>query len=184
MKKFIFLFIFLTIFANSAEYQIDKDHTNVGFRIKHISITNINGNFKDYDAILDFDRDTQSINYLKATIRVASINTQNTKRDNNLTSEIFFDEKKFPLINFKMTRFDRANNAVYGDLTIKNITKNIKLNYNYTGNAIDVYKNDKDSFELRGNIKRTDFDIHPTYPNTLLSDDVKIIVDVQAKMNH
>lgn len=66
------------------EYTLDKTHTDVGFKIKHLQISNVKGNFQDYDAVIDFDPASFEFKKLEATIKVASVNTDNQTRDNHL----------------------------------------------------------------------------------------------------
>ncbi|QCD44040.1 YceI family protein [Campylobacter mucosalis] len=179
MRKFLLLLLFIG-FAHADWMQLDKDHTNVGFVAKHLGIANVAGRFEDYDAAIDFNKTTNTIKSLEAVIKVSSINTQNRARDNNLTKEIFFDTKKVKSIVFKMTGDDRG--VIYGDLRIKNITKPVKLNYIYNGVAQDDTGVTKYSFSFVGDIKRKDFDVGKDYPTALISDDVRIVIDVEASL--
>jgi len=85
--------------VSAAEYKIDAFHSNVGFVAKHLTISKVNGNFKSYDAVVDYDKATNELKTLTADIDVTSINTQNEKRDKHLVGDDFFDAAKFPKIN-------------------------------------------------------------------------------------
>lgn len=75
------------------EYTLDKAHTDVGFKIKHLQISNVKGNFKDYSAVIDFDPASAEFKKLDVTIKIASVNTENQTRDNHLQQDDFFKAK-------------------------------------------------------------------------------------------
>ena len=85
-------------FANATVYEADAVHSNVGFKIKHLSISKVSGNFGKFDAVIDYDKDAKELKALEATIQTASINTQNEKRDAHLQGANFFDAAKFDKI--------------------------------------------------------------------------------------
>jgi polyisoprenoid-binding protein YceI len=83
-----------TLFGGT--YNIDKSHSNVGFKVKHMMITNVYGKFDKFNGSFEYDAKTKKLTSLTGTIDVTSINTENTRRDNHLKSEDFFDAKKYP----------------------------------------------------------------------------------------
>lgn len=167
--------------ANASEYAIDNSHTNVGFSVKHMMITNVKGDFKTYDATIDFDKDKKTFKVLKASIDTASIDTANEKRDEHLRSEDFFASEKFPKMTFEMTSYkaDKDEGKMSGNLTIRGITKPVTLDIE----DISVLGN-KVGFALEGKIKRSDFDLKWNKAIELggvaVSEEVKIKVDVEA----
>lgn len=104
MKKILLgSFLAASILASNAlskEFILDKAHTNVAFKIKHLQISNVNGNFKDYDAVVDFDSTKFEFNKLQANVKVTSINTENKARDAHLQQDDFFKAKTHPNITF------------------------------------------------------------------------------------
>ena len=110
--------------ANASEYIIDNSHTTVGFSVKHMMITNVKGDFKTYDGMIDFDKDKKTFKVLKASIDTASIDTENEKRDEHLKSDDFFNSTKFPKMTFEMTSYKADGNEgkMDGNLTIRGIT--------------------------------------------------------------
>lgn len=179
MKKILILF-FVVSLAFAKWIDIDKTHSDVRFVVKHLGISSINGYFVDYEAAIDFDENTKRIRSLEANIKANSIYTKNEARDYNLTSEIFFDTSKFKTISFKMTSSD--DKYVYGDLTIKDITKRIRLEYTYNGSAKNVEGHLVHSLTLKGDIKRREYDIGKDYPLEFVNDHVRIVIDIQGRL--
>ncbi|MDY0052173.1 MAG: YceI family protein [Aliarcobacter sp.] len=138
-------------------YNVDVSHSNVGFAVKHMMITNVSGKFNDVAGSFEFDEKTNTLTSLNGEIIVASINTANEKRDAHLKEEELFDAEKFPKIEFKTTKIE--NNTVYGDFTMKGVTKNIKLNLENGGVITDPWGKQRAGFELTGKINRKDFGI-------------------------
>ena len=91
-----------TLFAGT--YSVDASHSNVGFSIKHMMITNVSGKFNDVLGTFDYDEKTNTLKSLEGEIVVASINTADEKRDGHLKEEELFDVAKFPKITFKSTK--------------------------------------------------------------------------------
>lgn len=163
----------------AGNYNIDNSHTNVGFTVKHMMITNVSGNFNEFTGNFEYDEKTNTLKSLNGEIAVSSINTANEKRDAHLKADDIFDAEKFPKITFKSTKVE--DDAIYGDFTMKGVTKNIKLDLDNGG-----IMGDKAGFALSGKIKRSDFGI--TWNKVLetggvaVSDEVKLVIDVQGKL--
>jgi polyisoprenoid-binding protein YceI len=144
-----------TLFAGT--YNVDKSHSNVGFKVKHMMISNVKGNFNDFKGSFEYDEKTKTLKSLNGEIKVASINTDDKKRDDHLRAPDLFDAKKFPLITFKLTKIN--NDIAYGDITIKGVTKNIKLDFDNGGTIKDPWGNFRAGIALSGKINRKDFNI-------------------------
>lgn len=174
-------------FANAAIYDVDASHTNVGFTVKHMMITNVNGNFATYDANIDFDPATKTFKTFSATVETNSINTGIEKRDDHLRSEDFFASEKFPKMTFEMTSYkaDGDDGEMKGNLTIRGITKPVTLKVEDIGTIKDFKNQNRVGFSLKGKINRMDYDLKWNKALELggvaVSEEVKIIVDVQAK---
>lgn len=172
--------------ANASEYVIDESHTNVGFSVKHMMITNVKGDFKTYDANIDFDKDKKVFNVLKASIDTASINTSNEKRDDHLRSEDFFASEKFPKMTFEMKSYksDGDEGEMKGDLTIRGITKPVTLKVEDIATIKDFKGLNRVGFSLEGKINRLDYDLKWNkaleFGGVAVGDEVKIIIDVEA----
>ena len=173
--------------ASASVYTLDAGHTNVGFSVKHLMITNVKGDFKKYDATIDFDAATKSFKVFKANIDTASVNTGIEKRDNHLKSDDFFLSEKFPKMTFEMKSYkaDGDEGKMTGDLTIRGITKSVVLDVEDLATIKDFEGNTRVGFTLNGKINRMDYDLKWNKALELggvaVSEEVKIIVDVQAK---
>lgn len=165
----------------ATEYKVDNAHTNVGFTVKHMMITNVHGKFTSYDAIIDFDESTKTFKKLVANIDTKSIDTGITDRDNHLRSDDFFASEKFPKMTFEMTSYkaDGDEGKISGNLTIRGITKPVTLDVE----DISVLGS-KVGFSLEGKINRQDFDLKWNKAIELggvaVANEVKIKVDIEA----
>ncbi|MFL1705389.1 YceI family protein [Campylobacter sp. MOP7] len=170
-----------TIYASS--YKVDLEHSNVGFIVKYLKISKVYGNFTKYDINLNYDKNKNIIHYLDAVIKVNSVDTQHAKRDKHLKSEEFFDIKNFEYITFKMTKFENdgpSQGTIYGNLTIKGVTKPIRLDFEYNGHAKEKDNINKIGFSIKGNLLRTHFKLGDKFPDNMISDKVEIRIDLQA----
>ena len=172
--------------VNATEYTIDESHTHVGFLVKHLMITNVNGEFKTYNAEIDFDAKTKTFNKLNAVIDTASIDTDNQKRDDHLKSEDFFASEKFPKMTFQMTSYkvDGDEGIATGNLTIRGITKEVKLKVEDIGTVKDFKNVNRVGFTLKGKINRMDYDLKWNKAleagGVAVAEEVKLIVEVEA----
>lgn len=189
MKAIVKIFmslIFIFGLVNATEYKFDKGHSNVEFSVKHLMITNVKGQFKDFDIKLDFDERTKTINSFEGTAKVYSIDTGIVKRDNHLKSDDFFDEANHPEMLFTMTSY-KANGdegEITGNLTIRGTTKQVVFEVEDIATVIDFQNNTRVGFTMEGKINRMDYGL--TWNKVLetggiaVSETVKITVDVQA----
>lgn len=112
--------------AQTSGWRLDKGHSKVQFAIQHMVISEVVGWFKEFDITLNGTKDNFSDAQVEATIKAASINSENERRDNHLKSDDFFNAEKFPDIKFKSTKFEKTGDKafkIYGELTIRDITK-------------------------------------------------------------
>ncbi len=163
-------------------YNVDAGHTNAGFTVKHMMITNVTGKFNDVAGTFEFDEKTNTLKSINGEIIVASINTANEKRDEHLKAEDMFDVAKFQKITFKSTKIEK--DTVYGDFTMKGVTKNIKLDLETSSVIKDPWGKQRTGFSLNGKIKRSDFGL--TWNKALetggvaVSDEVKLAIDIEG----
>ncbi len=133
MNRFKFLILttlfgISALFAQKTGWTLDKAHSSVGFSVKHMVVSEVTGNFKEFDVSFTSTKSDFTDASVDATIKVASINTDNEKRDGHLKTDDFFNAEKFPLITFKSTSFEKVGDNKYkitGDLTIRDITKKV-----------------------------------------------------------
>lgn len=168
----------------TTKWSIDPTHSELGFKVKHLMISNVKGVFTNYEATIDGEDFAKSS--VKATIQAASISTNNTDRDNHLRSADFFDAENFPNITFESQSFTKVDDDTYklkGVLTIKDVSKDIELNVDYGGTNTDPWGNEKLAFEITGKINRKDFGLNWNSTletgGVLVGDEVKINAEVQ-----
>ena len=188
MKQVILSLILATglSFGQETIYQIDKTHSQIGFSVKHLMITNVHGRFTDYESVLSWNPTSPEKSKFEVTIQTKSINTEVEKRDEHLKGADFFDVEKFPTIKFiskKMTKKGK-NFLVTGDLTIKEITKTVSIPFSALGPVKDPWGNVKVAFEGEFKINRKDYGLswNKTLDNggMLISEDVVITIAVET----
>ena len=170
----------------STTWNIDPAHSEVGFKIRHLMISNVKGHFGNYQSTLiteDENFDTAKVSF---EAEVASISTDNEQRDAHLKAADFFDVETYPKITFNSTGVSKISEKeflVTGDVTIKGITRSIQLNVMQSGMAKDPWGQTKIAFEINGTINRTDFGLVWNAPletgGVLLSEEVKLLMEVQ-----
>ena len=165
---------------------LDKDHSEVEFRVKHMMISNIKGQFQEFDITLNVPNNDLTNASAEAVVNTASVDTKNSQRDDHLRSGDFFDSEKFPKITFKSTKFEKVDDEDYkltGDLTIQDTTKSIVLNVEYGGIAADPWGNQKAGFSFNGKIKRSEFGLTWNAAletgGVMVSDEVRINGEIQ-----
>lgn len=143
------------------KWSVDQAHSEIAFKVKHLMISHVKGSFKSFDAnihTMDKDFTTAEINLW---IDVSSINTGDEKRDEHLKGVDFFDVQKHKQITFVSSAIAKAelegNHLLEGELTIKGITKKVKLNVLFGGIITDPWGNEKAGFTVTGKIKRSDW---------------------------
>lgn len=185
MKKINTLLLVLLV-AGSAMAQttwtIDKSHSKVGFNVIHMAVSEVEGNFKDFEgAVVTKTEDFNGAD-VTFTAKTASIDTDNERRDGHLKSPDFFEAEKFPDFTFKgkLTK-DGGKYKLKGDLTLKGVTKPAEFDVTY-GGSINTGKGMKAGFKLNGQINRQDYGL--TWSNKLASGEMVVSdkVDVIAKI--
>lgn len=191
LKKMLLLTVALLIAAPSAfaaSYQIDPAHTQIHFTIPHLVVFKVRGNFNDFAGSIEADAASNSLTGTTATVKIASIDTRNLKRDDHLRSADFFDAGKYPEMTFVSKKVEGSgeNITVTGDLTIKGNTKEVVLTGGFLGAATDPWGNKRAGFEATGKISRKDFGL--TWNKALetggmvVGDEVEIGLEVEAVM--
>ncbi|MFB6455632.1 YceI family protein [Chitinophaga sp. Hz27] len=167
-------------------WKIDPSHSDVQFKVKHLMITTVTGQFGTFDATMQTNGDDFSNATISFEADVNSITTQNAQRDQHLLQGDFFEVEKFPKLSFVSKEVKKIDNETYkliGDLTIRDNTRPVELNVEYGGEVIDPWGQTKAGFELSGKINRKDFGLtfHAVTEagGVMLSDDVKLLASVQ-----
>ena len=165
MKTKIFLIALLAItsitFAQT-NWELDKSHSKIGFTVTHMVIAEVEGQFNDYDVKVTSKGDDFEGATVEFTADVNSIDTDNERRDNHLKSDDFFNAEKFPQMTFVSKSFEKVDGKNYklvGDLTIRDVTKEVVLNVVHNGTIVDPWGNTKAGFKATGVINRFDYNL-------------------------
>ncbi len=155
---------------------IDSAHSEIGFKVKHLMISTVKGNFTTYGGGLQEDGS------VFVSMNINSINTVNVDRDNHLKSAEFFNVEENPTITFA-GKMSEDMTTITGSVTIKGITKEIELNTEYNGMSVDPWGNTKHGWEITGRINRNDFGLTWNAPletgGVLVSENVILTMDIQ-----
>ena len=168
------------------KWKIDESHSEIGFKVKHLMITNVSGYFTRFTGNML----TSSDDFHDATISFEaaadSIDTQNRQRDEHLRNGDFFDAANHPKISFvpkKVKKVDDEQYKLLGELTIKGETHPIELDVVHAGTTIDPYGQTKAGFALKGRLHRADYGLRwnatTEAGGIVLSDEVKLNMEVQ-----
>ena len=167
-------------------WAVDPAHSEISFKVKHMMITNVSGKFDSFEATIENEDEEFENSEIKFTAQVKSVNTCNNDRDNHLRSADFFDADHFPTISFKSTTVRKGNDDDYiinGDLTIKDVTKNISLQAEYGSPTVDPWGNNKIGLSLTGKINRKDFGLswNTTLESggVLVGEEIKLAAELQ-----
>lgn len=170
----------------TTNWVVDPTHTEVTFRVKHLMVSNVSGQFEKFDGQFETEGDNFSNAKIDFTIDVPSINTRNADRDAHLLSPDFFDADNFPKMTFKATDSSKVGEDEFkltGDLTIRDVTKSITLNGEFGGIGQDPWGNTKAGFTINGKFSRKDFGLNWNAAletgGVLVSDEVRVQAEVQ-----
>lgn len=167
-------------------WKVDPTHSEVQFKVKHLVISTVTGSFDSFDGKIETDGD--DFNNARATFiaDIDSITTNNEDRDQHLKSEDFFNAEKYPKLKFESANFEKVGDSKYqvtGDLTIRDITKEIELDVVHGGTVADPYGNTKAGFEVIGTINRKEFGLTwnavTEAGNVVVGDEIKLQLNVQ-----
>ena len=161
---------------------LDASHSEVGFIVRHAGISKVRGAFTEFDATLTVGDTLESSN-VEANVQIASVSTKDAGRDAHLTGADFFDAENFPVMSFKSTgiRGDEQDLVLTGDLTIRGTTKQVELEVEVGGQAVDAFGATRAGFSASTTISRKEFGITWNAAleagGVLVSDKVKIEIE-------
>lgn len=170
----------------TTKWALDPSHSEIQFKAKHLMITNVTGSFGNVNATAETNGDDFTNAKVSFTAQTNSVTTGNEQRDGHLKGADFFDAEKYPEIKFESTKLEKKSGNDYtleGNLTIKGVTKPVKLDAEYSGLQKDPWGNTKAGFSLSGKINRTDWGL--TWNSALetggvlVSEDIKLHSEVQ-----
>jgi polyisoprenoid-binding protein YceI len=175
--------------ATAATYTIDAAHSSVGFKVRHMMVSKVTGSFGEFSGTFDYVEGQPGQWTAAATIKTASVNTNDAKRDGHLRNADFFDAENYPEIAFVSTGVSKKGDGwmLTGDLTMHGVTKPVELELEFNGAITDPWGNDRVGFSAKGALDRRDFGI--TY-NTVLdkggvavSNEVELMLEIEAIAN-
>ena len=173
--------------TNQTKWSIDQAHSEMSFKVRHLMIAHVKGTFKTFDASIYTTAKDFTTAEIDLWIDASSINTGDEKRDEHLKSADFFDVKNHKQITFTSSTIEKADaensHELWGELTIKGITKQIKLDVQFGGVIMDPWGNEKAGFTITGKINRSDWELTWNTPiqtgGLMVSDEVIISCEVE-----
>ena len=166
-----------------AEFNVDKTHSNIGFKVRHMMVSYTRGHFEDFEGSYDYDDSSKTIRSLEGIVKVASIDTRDEKRDKDLRDTGFFDAKKYPLMKLRLIKHN--GNKVLVDLTIKKTTRQVQFELeDLGGESKDPWGNIRNGFVLKGEINRKNFGMNLSQVletgGIAVGNEVKITLEIEG----
>lgn len=188
MKRFSILAAAFVLFASLASAQaitwaVDGAHSNVEFSIKHLGLSNVHGRFGKVSGTVVYNVADVSKSTVNVTIDVAGLDTGMEARDNHLKTPDFFDTAKLPTATFVSTSVvkDGTGLKVTGNLTLHGVTKQVVLNVEAPSTATSPMDHKQHSgFSATATINRKDFNVGANFPEAILSEAVKLTIEIEA----
>ncbi len=169
-------------------WTLDKNHSSVGFTVKHMMFTTVRSGFDSFDSTLNYDEQSPANSMVDITVQLDSINTHDAKRDAHLHSADFFDVANNPNMTFHSTQVEMITPEhfkLHGDLTLHGVTQPLTLDVTREGENKHPFSGNRVmAFSAEGSLNRKDFDLGFNVAletgGVLLSDQVKLVIEVQA----
>ena len=147
--------------AQADQWKVDPVHSSVQFKVSHLVIAKVTGQFGEFDATMNFDGKDVSTGNVEMTMKMASISTDNENRDEHLKSADFFDAEKYPEIVFKSKKVIKSDGGKFqlvGDMTMRGVTKEVTFDCEYHG-SVEMKGTVKSGFTATATINRQDFGV-------------------------
>jgi polyisoprenoid-binding protein YceI len=164
-------------------WAVDPSHTRVEFRVKHLGISTVRGHFSEFEGVLELGDESKA----RGSVSVASVDTNEPKRDDHLRSADFFDAEQFPKIEFESTSIEDTGDGTFeitGDLTLHGVTRELVLDAEITGAGEDPWGGERVGLEVTGQLDRSDYGMTFNQAlgggNVLVSDKVKLALEIEA----
>lgn len=172
--------------STTTVWAIDPSHSEVQFKVKHLVISTVTGQFTDFTGALHTNGNDIAGAKAVFEAKIDSISTNNADRDGHLKSADFFDAGNFPTLNFESTSFDKKSGDEYeikGNFTLRGVTKEITLKAELGGIATDPYGQEKAGFEITGKVSRKEFGLSwsaiTEADGVVVGDEIKLILNLQ-----
>ena len=170
----------------TVKWKIDPAHSEIQFKVKHLMITTVTGYFREFDLEVETASDDfATASRIDFTANINSIDTNNQQRDTHLKSADFFDAENHGQLKFVGKKYESNGDQakLYGDLTIRGVTKPITLNVEFGGIVVDPYGQTKAGFTVNGKISRKEFGLVwnavTEAGQVVVSDEIKILAEIQ-----
>jgi polyisoprenoid-binding protein YceI len=173
----------------TGDYTLDVSHSRLGFVARHAMVTKVRGQFGAFTGTAHIDAANPAASKVELSIDVTSVETGSADRDGHLKSADFFDAEKYPTITFTSTKVERDGDDwdITGDLTIKDVTKPVTIEFEQTGSAVDPFGNTRVGFEGDVTVNRKDWGLTWNAAletgGVLVSEKIKLEFDVSAIRN-
>lgn len=187
MKKITLILALIAVFVTfnlnaQTVWKQDPNHSKLGFIVTHLSIADVTGYFTSFDVTVTSSQADFSDAVIEMTADINTINTGIEARDKHLKSADFFDAATYPNMTFKSTSIEKSGDKSFklkGNLTMHGITKEITVELIHRGTIQNPMANNADvaGLQILGTLKRSDFNIGPTFPDFAISDEVRIKAD-------
>lgn len=168
-------------------WNIDASHSSIHFSVRHMVFAKVRGRFDSFSGAIEGDLEDLTQARVAVSIEAASIDTGTPERDQHLRSADFFDAEQFPRLHFTSTRVEKVAGdrvRVHGDLTIRDVTREVVLDAEYGGRGVDPWGNQRVGFTARAALDRRDFGLRWNQVleagGVLVGDQINIELDVQA----
>jgi polyisoprenoid-binding protein YceI len=181
------LLLILASLTRAEKWELDIPHSSVGFSVRHMVVTKTHGKFNDFTGYIDFDGKNIEKGSAEITVQIVSIDTDNKTRDDHLRSPDFFDAEKFPTMTFKSKKVIKGSGSEFklvGDLTIRDVTKEVTFDCEFNGLINDPMGNTRAGFSATSKINRQDFNVKWSKKldtgGLVVGDEVKIAIEIEA----
>jgi polyisoprenoid-binding protein YceI len=168
-------------------WTIDKAHSRIGFSVKHMMISTVHGQFKEFDGKVEINDNDLTHSHLEGAVQAASVDTQDEKRDAHLRSADFFDAEKYPTLSFASTRIEKKGEDRYhvtGNLKIKDVTREVTFDVTEEGRGKDPWGGQRIGFSGQLALNRKDFGLNWNVAleagGWLVHEQVKIDIDLEV----
>ena len=171
---------------STTKWVLDPTHSEIQFKVKHLMISTVTGQFNRFNATIETEEDDLSTAKINFTADISSISTNNEQRDSHLKAADFFDAENHPQLVFESEKLEEINAEEYrlhGTLTMKGVSKDVILNVGFGGETQDPWGNTRTGFEVSGKINRKDFGINfgavSETGGLLLGDEIRVLANVE-----
>jgi len=177
--------VFSAVSADPITFNIDPMHSSIGFRVRHLGLSRVNGTFRSFQGSFTYDPDDPTNSNVSVTVDLGSIDTGVERRDNHLRSADFFDVETYPTMMFESTEVrvvDAEHLDIVGDLTIHGITKSVTFEAEFLGMA-PRRGGQTSAFEATARVNRHDFDLTWNMLQEglqIVGDDIDITIQIEA----